>query len=396
MSNTYTPSSTWTATIEVPATTDPVTGGVGGAANVGNEDNADRAQWLYSQRFEDFKDRIENESGGHLTAREDDLGHWDVFYVLLPFRPDGISRHAAWDAGNIHRAFYKNTVLQNRILVSLFPAYETTIGGTATLIQANNLTPSVDTMANFRSRVANKGTDYHIMTCYEYGALCLEGLSAQAPMHGNTSSGSYHNYTVNAQEWGKPISAASPTYTYPGTGPLAWRHNLTPWGVCDLIGNYQEFMEGIKGVGTQLVMMGTDNYYDLAETSWNNTGVFYDNDGSGNIVLDTGGPVSLSLVDDFQDITLTAALLAAGNAYAGSVLVDAMIAPEFENSGAISTPTILAAADGQVTITIATGTEENYFVFGGDYNDSGNAGSGARADLLTSSGTASCRYVLVE
>lgn len=397
MSNTYTPSSTWTDTIEVPATTDPVTGGVGGAANVGNEDNADRAQWLYDQRFEDIKDRVENESGGQLTIREDDLGHWDVFYVLKAFKPSWLAEYPVWDAGNIHRAFTVSAGSKNQILVSLFPARSTTIDGTATMVQAVNLAPSTDTVANLRTWVGNKGTGYHIMTCYEYGALCMEAYAVSQRIHGNTDSGRFDVYaTVNDQERGQHLSAVLGTYTVPGSGPLSWRHNNTPWGICDLIGNYPEFIEGIKTVGGQIVMMGLGNYYDVAESSWVNTGVYYNDDGSGNLVLGTTIPTSLTITDDWQDITLTGTLLAAGNSYAGSPLVDAMISPQFEEGATANNPPLLANGTGQVVLSLNSSTEENYYLVGGDYNDQSNAGGGARYDFLTSSSSATCRYVLVE
>lgn len=399
MADTYTPTapSSFPTTISVPATTDPVTGGVGGAANVAGEDNADNIQWLYEQRFEDFKDRIENESGGHLTAREDDNGTVDIFYVVNQFCPDWLSGEATWDAGSEHRAFYENGTIFEKLLVSIVNARAATVDGVLTLIQSPTESATVDTMANFRTRVANKGSDYHIMTCYEYGALCLQAHAVvNGRMHGNTDGGRYDIYSITNQEYGSMVSPGSNTYTLPGSGPLAWRHNLTPWGVCDLVGNYDEFIEGIKTVGTQIVMMGTDNDYTNPEGSWTSTGIYYKDNGSGNIVLDTSGATSLALFNNFQDIALTSTLLAASNPYANSILCDAMISPQFENAGVAITPSVLGNVSGRVSLSITSGTEENYYKIGGDYTSQSNGGAGARLDGVTTSTTGTCRFCLLE
>lgn len=396
----YTPTPTIpAATQSILAQTDRVIGGASGAANVPHKQFADNIAYLHALSRAD----VEALTNGKMTKRTDNLGQEDLFYVLRKFQPEWLSGKATWDAGNYHRAFRVNSVEKDEILVSVLPAVEATVDSTDTVAQALGVEPSNLSISDLRAKIATKGAGYHLMTCYEYGALCLDGLAVRQEIPGNTSDGKAYaaSFDANDQQFGVLSDIASHYYTYPGSGPIAWNHNNSPWGVADLIGNYYEWIDGIKLVGTQITMMGLDNNYSLAETSWVSTGIYYDNDGSGNLELDITGASSLTLSDQWQDISLSAALLAAGNAYAESVLVDAMISPEFEDGGSAQTTAILGNVKGSVNLTVSGPTIENYFIVGGDYDTGVGAGCGTRISVLDAAGSPSPaalvgRYCLIE
>lgn len=382
--------------------TESVLGGSAGPDNRTAIELADRTTYLNAQDFDYLQQSVEGMSNGKMTVRADDNGVIDFFYVLKKFKPDWLTGESTWDAGDYHKAFYVDGDLKDEILVSVVPAVADTIASVATVRQARMEEPSNLSISDLRTKIATKGTGYHLMTCFEYGALILEGLTGRSSIPGNTDDGKEYDASpdVNDQKFGIPIDLTSHYYTYPGSGPLSWNHNNSPWGVADLVGNYYEWLEGLYLDETELVMMGTDNHYDNAEGSWVNTGIFFDDDGSGNMELDTVGATSLTLSDAMTDITLSTALLAAGNSYAGAVLVDALIATVYEDSGSEIAPTILSAIKGNVQLAITTASK-TYFIAGADYDTGLSGGSGTRANTADAAGSPSPasligRYVLIE
>ena len=80
--------------------------------------------------------------------------------------------------------------------------------------------------------------------------------------------------------------------TLTGSGPASWRHNNTFTGIADLVGNVSEWVDGLKLVDGK-ILMPADNNFNLAETSWPDTGVRFDSTATGDESSsgDIGDPV---------------------------------------------------------------------------------------------------------
>ena len=52
-----------------------------------------------------------------------------------------------------------------------------------------------------------------------------------------------------------------------GSGPAGWRHDLSSFGIADLVGNIWEWVGGLKIVDGA-IKMPADNYYGQDDSSW--------------------------------------------------------------------------------------------------------------------------------
>ena len=132
-------------------------------------------------------------------------------------------------------------------------------------------TGSIQACYDSNSKTTNPdGIELHLETDAEYSFLQLLGARRAFECHGNTSSGKYHGDTT---EIGQPA-----TYVYSsthkdvqsrtGTGPLTWYHDGTPWGVADLTGNMNEWVNGFRVKSGELQFIPNN---DGAKSGWTPT-----------------------------------------------------------------------------------------------------------------------------
>ena len=379
MSNTYTPSSTWTATVEVPAASDPVTGGVGGAANVGNEDNADRTEWLYDQRLVDYTAQIEAVSGGRATVIEDDNGNWNVMARIPKFKPSYLDSDLGSN-GNYHPAFYVNGTLKDEIYIGLF---QSSVDGSGNLVSQPNLDAEIDTFSNHKSACEALGTGWHMMSIHEYASLALISLFMGVTLKGNLQTG-FSTDGFGAYETG------STDYIKSGSGPLSWRHDGLPFGVADLLGNHYEFVNLFKTVNSELIFPNY-NYYTQSEASWTNQGFYYSKDGSSNLIYANASSIdNATYTRDWDAFEWPGTTTAIVNT---SLLCDLLLWNAWIS--AVTSPiALLAGLPGLRTAKLESAT--HYALVGGD------AGSTAGADFglgynndASSTTTGACRLAYI-
>jgi len=108
-----------------------------------------------------------------------------------------------------------------------------------------------------------KGTGWHLMTAFEWGALIAWCEQNNFIPLGN------NNYGKHSSESGyRAIPAAGhsatqyATRTATGTGPLEWYHDKTPDGIADLCGNVWEWTGGIRTVYGELQILANNNAAD--------------------------------------------------------------------------------------------------------------------------------------
>jgi len=110
------------------------------------------------------------------------------------------------------------------------------------------------------------GPGFHLMTNWEWAAIALWcARNGYGQLHGNTSGGQSH---IALEEAGI-ISDRGRTLT--GSGPDSWRHDGTPHGISDLVGNVWEWVDGLKLVGGK-ILMPMDNNIALPDASWPDAG----------------------------------------------------------------------------------------------------------------------------
>ena len=84
---------------------------------------------------------------------------------------------------------------------------------------------------------------------------------------------------------GLPGDTAGIARVHAGSGPDAWRHNNSPWGISDLVGNVWEWLDGFKLQDGQII---ASTFNTPAEASWAAQAAYFDS------TLTTGGAPRLS------------------------------------------------------------------------------------------------------
>ena len=101
----------------------------------------------------------------------------------------------------------------------------------------------------FVAYARNNGTGWHCMTNIEWalvGAICYK---AGFQPRGNNNYGCDHAETSEVgrrQDGVTPGTASGDARTRTGSGPIAWRHDNTPYGIADLNGNVWEWSPGMR------------------------------------------------------------------------------------------------------------------------------------------------------
>jgi hypothetical protein len=114
------------------------------------------------------------------------------------------------------------------------------------------------------------------MTAWEWAAIALwvlknEKVGKGFQPRGNTGSGKSHEA---GWETGTP-APDNASKTLGGSGPVSWRHDNTLAGISDLVGNVNEWNDGLKTVNGRLYFP-TDNYFDQLDTAWPASSIYLD------------------------------------------------------------------------------------------------------------------------
>lgn len=138
-----------------------------------------------------------------------------------------------------------------------------------------------------RARCEELGTGWHMMGAYGRALLGWIMLSKNFQPRGNTEYGRAYN-AIN--EFGQrqdglvPNDRAGTARVLTGSGPNEWRHDGTPFGVSNLVGNVWERDEGWKMVDGQFYVA---EYLGQDEADWVATGRYIN---SGHVLSMTPPP----------------------------------------------------------------------------------------------------------
>ena len=225
---------------------------------------------------------VEAATGGKATVLYDDKGYPSYMYRISKFNLQDIDPLLG---SGVHPAFVVNGVEKSELLVGMYQAR--IHDGRACSY------PGVDpsTYVNYdttRDVCKAKGAGWHLMTNWEWAAIALWCLKNGFQPRGNTNYGRAHDATFETatRTDKKAPGDTSGGRTLTGAGPASWRHDGTPSGIADLVGNVAEIVDGLKLVDGK-IYMPNDNNFDIAEADWPNTGFAFDStvEGAGTPVL---------------------------------------------------------------------------------------------------------------
>ena len=213
---------------------------------------------------DELRQSVEAASGGKQTIFRTAKGAPSYFNVIPAFKLEDISPELGT---GVHPAFLVGGIEKNEIFIGTYQAVIQ--DGEAVSLPDQDPCTSIDFNSS-RAACLAAGPGFHLMTNWEWAALALWCLkNGHGDLHGNTNNGKSH---VNPKEVGR-ISKYGRTFT--GSGPDSWRHDGTPFGIADLVGNVWEWNDGLKLIDGKIIMP-PDNNFTLPEAAWLEAGAVID------------------------------------------------------------------------------------------------------------------------
>ena len=228
---------------------------------------------------------VERASGGRQTVLYDDLGNPSVMNIIPIFRYEDLGYTADMGTGVVSCFDVGTGTNKSEIFIGAFQS--SLVGSRAVSLPRTDQATSVsfDTAKGY---CANKGAGWHLMTMHEWAAISLWCMANGFEPRGNTNYGRAHDRYVERgrrMDGGLPGDTAGAARVHCGSGPDAWRHNNSPWGISDLVGNVWEWLDGFKLQDGQII---ASTFNTQAEASWAAQAAYFDS------TLTTGGAPKLS------------------------------------------------------------------------------------------------------
>lgn len=219
--------------------------------------------------FDPLRKSVEDASGGRQTVIYTAKDQPSYMYVLPRFNMEDIP---GWTAGTgTHPAFIANGVVQSEIFIGVYQGAE--VNGEA--VSQPGLYPRVSiNYDQARALCQANGAGHDLIGAWDWAAIALWCMANGYQPTGNTNYGRHHNnrfetgIVPNGATLGSDSTGA--TNTQCGSGPVAWRHDNTPAGIGDLVGNVWEWMAGLKIIDG-VAYLAADNG-DYTEAQYTNTG----------------------------------------------------------------------------------------------------------------------------
>lgn len=210
-----------------------------------------------------WRERVQEASFGKNTVLYDDQGNPSVM-VVFPLQTEADLLTGGQNMP--HPAFIVNGVTKSEIYISKYQCFTTGSGTTLRALSLKHKDPTVYTTFDNSLLACNqKGTGWHMMTNAEWAAIALWCKKQGFWPRGNNSYGK--DYAIN-QEKGIPsyyYDSLGTKYigrVLTGSGPLAWTHDGSPFGIYDLNGNVHEWVGGLRLVDGEIQILADNNAAD--------------------------------------------------------------------------------------------------------------------------------------
>ena len=229
---------------------------------------------------------VERASGGRQTVLYDDLGNPSVMNIIPIFRYEDLGYTAAMGTG-VATCFDVGTgTNKSEIFIGAFQS--SLVGSRAVSLPRTDQAINVN-FDTAKTYCANKGAGWHLMTMHEWAAISLWCMANGFEPRGNTNYGRAHDRYVERgrrMDGRLPGDAVGTARVHGGSGPDAWRHNNSPWGISDMVGNVWEWLDGFKLQDGQII---ASTFNTQAEANnWVAQAAYFD------ATLATGGAPKLS------------------------------------------------------------------------------------------------------
>lgn len=216
---------------------------------------------------------VERASGGRQTVLYDNLGNPSIMNIIPIFRYEDLGYSDDMGTGVVSCFDVGTGTNKSEIFIGAFQS--SLVGSRAVSLPREDPATSVN-FNTAKDYCANKGAGWHLMTMHEWAAISLWCMANGFEPRGNTNYGRAIDRYV---ELGRRVDGGLPGINggtwlvRTGSGPDAWRHNNSPWGISDLVGNMWEWLDGFKLQDGQII---ASTFNTQAEASWAAQAAYFD------------------------------------------------------------------------------------------------------------------------
>lgn len=284
-----------------------------------------------------LRQSVEAASGGKNTVLYDVKGYPSVMVVVPRFSLQDIDASLGTGA---HPAFVVNGATKGEIFIAKFQAI--VHDGNALSLPGQYPTTGVS-FDQARTHCTAKGAGWHLMTNAEWAAVALWCWKNGFQPRGNTNYGKSSDaaWEVGRRvDGGEPGSSSGTPLTLTGSGPAAWHHDNTPFGIADLNGNIWEWVGGLRLNGGEIQIIQENNAADATKDQSTSSTLWK----------------AISKTDGSLVAPATAGSLkydATGPAGSGGVQVDDVIDSQSDGTGSAADSFAAIAADAGITVPAA-------------------------------------------
>lgn len=205
---------------------------------------------------DDLRASVEAATGGLCTVHYTAQGAPCYMRAIPKFNLEDID--ASLGTG-VHPAFVVDGVTKDVIWIAMYQG----VIKNGELLSLPGVDPTVSQpYTSFHTAARAAGAGFHLMTNAEWAAIALWCAKNGFQPRGNTNWGRAHDATW---ETVARIDGAAPGTTTgtgrhrTGSGPMSWRHDNSPAGIADLVGNVWEFTPGLRLVNGEIQILADNN-----------------------------------------------------------------------------------------------------------------------------------------